>query len=74
MKNIYSSYSTIIASVTDAEYTAIAAWSHSVHDNVGMGESLPAPEGCSVQYTHTYGGGSAQKFYRGAALGIIMCE
>ena len=74
MKNIYSSYSTIIASVTDAEYAAIVAWSHSVKDNIGMGDPLPAPEGCSVSYTHTYGSGSAQKFYRGSALGIMTCE
>jgi len=74
MKNIYSSYSTIIASVTDAEYAAIVAWSHSVKDNIGMGDPLPAPEGCSVSYTHTYGSGSSQKFYRGSALGIMACE
>jgi len=74
MRKIYSSYNTLIEEVTEEEYAAIAAWSHSVQDNIGMGDSLPMPIGCSVQYTHTYGVGSAQKFYQGAALGIMNCN
>ena len=47
----------------------IKAFCRLVRQNIGQQGRLPSPpDGVTVRYTHTYGSGSAQIFYRGAQI------